>query len=140
MTITRDAMRAVHLGERMDEGVRWSGDTQDRQLALVTAKARDAVTAFLDPGYVERAVRDLESTPGARSPTRPGPSRWSAAGCATAKRSRRRSSTTSSRAVDLTAGGVMHAVTSAAQVQQDGDAAWELENSALDALSLAAAL
>jgi len=34
----------------------------------------------------------------------------------------------------------MHAVTSAAQVQGDGDAAWDLENSALDALSLAASL
>jgi hypothetical protein len=60
MTVTRDAVRAVHLGERMDEGIRWSGDTQDRQLALVTAKARDAVRAFLSPGYVERVVRDLE--------------------------------------------------------------------------------
>jgi cell wall-associated NlpC family hydrolase len=52
MTITRDAMRAVHLGERVEEGIRWSGDTLDRQLTLVTAKARDAVTAFLSPGYV----------------------------------------------------------------------------------------
>jgi hypothetical protein len=50
MTITRDAMRAVHLGERMDEGIQWSSDTLDRQLELVTAKARDAVTSFLSPG------------------------------------------------------------------------------------------
>jgi hypothetical protein len=34
----------------------------------------------------------------------------------------------------------MHAVTSAAQVQDDGDAAWDLETSALDALRLAASL
>jgi len=34
----------------------------------------------------------------------------------------------------------MHAVTSTAQVQADGDAAWDLENTALEALSLAAAL
>jgi hypothetical protein len=40
----------------------------------------------------------------------------------------------------LTAGGIMHAVTSAAQVQDDGDAAWDLETSALDALRLAATL
>jgi hypothetical protein len=64
MTITRDAVRAVHLGERMDEGVRWSGDTQGRQLALVTAKARDAVAAFLSPGYAQRVVRDLERKAG----------------------------------------------------------------------------
>jgi hypothetical protein len=98
MTVTRDAVRAVHLGERMDEGVRWSGDTVDRQLALVTGKARDAVAAFLSPGYAERVVRELRRRPGIPSLTRPGPWRWSAGGCATARRSRRRSSITSSRA------------------------------------------
>ena len=50
LTITRDAMRAVHLGERLDEGVvTWSGNTQDKTLALITAKTTDAVTTFLDP-------------------------------------------------------------------------------------------
>ena len=58
MTITRDAIRAVHLGERLDEGVvTWSGNTQDKTLALITAKTTDAVAAFLDSGYVEPAVR-----------------------------------------------------------------------------------
>ena len=62
MTITRDAIRAVHLGERLDEGVvTWSGNTLDKTLALITAKTTDAVTTFLDPGYVERAVRAIEA-------------------------------------------------------------------------------
>jgi hypothetical protein len=47
----------------MDEGIQWSSDTLDRQLALVTAKARDAVSAFLDPGYIARLVREMELTP-----------------------------------------------------------------------------
>jgi hypothetical protein len=65
MTITRDAVRAVHLGERMDEGVvTWSGNTQDKTLALVTAKTTDAVTTFLDPAYAERAVRAIEKDAG----------------------------------------------------------------------------
>jgi predicted ABC-type transport system involved in lysophospholipase L1 biosynthesis ATPase subunit len=35
MTIARGAMRAVHLGERLDEGpVTWSGNTQGKALAL----------------------------------------------------------------------------------------------------------
>jgi hypothetical protein len=75
MTITRDAVRAVHLGERMDEGNQWSCDTLDRQFELVTAKARDAVTAFLDCGYVARLVREMERRPGTGSPTRPKRSR-----------------------------------------------------------------
>ena len=38
MTITRDAMRVVHLGERLDQGVvSWSDNTRDKTLALITA-------------------------------------------------------------------------------------------------------
>jgi hypothetical protein len=74
MTITRDAVRAVHLGERMEEGVRWSGDTLDRQLALVTAKARDAVTAFLSPATPSASCGAWRRRPGTPLPTRPG--RW----------------------------------------------------------------
>jgi hypothetical protein len=140
MTITRDAVRAVHLGERMDEGVRWSGDTLDRQLALVTAKARDAVAAFLSPGYAQKVVRDLEKQAG--HPVS------DAARTVEVISGRLRYSEAQQAQVldhfikggDLTAGGIMHAVTSAAQLQPDGDAAWDLENSALNALSLAASL
>jgi len=133
-------MRAVHLGERMDEGVRWSGDTLDRQLALVTAKARDAVAAFLSPGYAERIVRDLEKKAG--HPV------TDAAKTVEVISGRLRYSEAQQAAIldhfikggDLTAGGIMHAVTSAAQLQDDGDAAWDLENTALEALSLATSL
>jgi hypothetical protein len=74
MTMTRDAVRAVHLGERMDEGVvAWSGNTQDKTLALIAAKTTDAVAAFLDPRYAERAVREIEKAAGPRPPTRRRP-------------------------------------------------------------------
>ena len=59
MTITKDAIRAVHLGERLDEGVvTWSGNTLDKTLALITARTTDAVATFLDPRYADRVVRD----------------------------------------------------------------------------------
>jgi hypothetical protein len=65
MTITRDAIRAVHLGERHDEGiVTWSGNTQAKILELIAAKTTDAVAAFLDPGYVQTAVREIEKAAG----------------------------------------------------------------------------
>jgi hypothetical protein len=44
------------------------------------------------------------------------------------------------RGGDLTVGGVMHAVTSAAQIQDDADTAYEMESLALRALDLAATL
>jgi hypothetical protein len=44
------------------------------------------------------------------------------------------------RGGDVTAGGVMHAVTSVAQTLPDADAAHEMESAALRALDIAAAL
>jgi hypothetical protein len=44
------------------------------------------------------------------------------------------------RGGDLTAGGVMHAVTSAAQLMPDADTAHEMEAAGMRALALAAAL
>jgi hypothetical protein len=82
MTITKDAMRAVHLGERHDEGViAWSDNTLDKTLALITAKTTDAITTFLDPGYVQRTVRTMEHDAGHRSRTRKRPSGPCPSGC-----------------------------------------------------------
>ena len=138
MTITRDAMRAVHLGGRLEEGIRWSSDTLDHQLGLITAKARDAVASFLSPAYAEQAIRRLEKQAG--HPVA------DAAKTVEVISNRLRYSDAQQAQIldhfikggDLTAGGVMHAVTSAAQVQPGGDDAWDLEASALEALSLAA--
>lgn len=141
MTITRDAVRAVHLGERLDEGVvSWSGNTQDKTLALITAKTTDAVTTFLDPAYAQRAVRALEKDAGhlVADPQ--------AAVETVSQRLRFTDSQQSDilthfiRGGDVTAGGIMHAVTAAAQTQADADTAHEIETVALRALEIAATL
>ncbi len=63
MTVTKDALRAVHLGGRLDDGViRWSSDTQQRNLDLITSQARDAVATFLDTAYVEKKIAELSET------------------------------------------------------------------------------
>ena len=136
-----DATRAVHLGERLDEGVvTWSGNTLDKVLALITAKTTDSVAAFLDPAYVERAVRAMEKNAGhpVADPQE------------TIETVSQRLRFTDAqqhdildhfiRGGDITAGGVMHAVTSAAQIQDDADTAYEMESAALRALDLTAAL
>ena len=138
-TITRDAMRAVHLGERHEEGrVTWSGNTLDKTLALITAKTTDAVTTFLDPAYVQRAVRAMERDAGhpVADPEE------------TVRTVSQRLRFTDDQAHDIlahfirggdvTAGGVMHAVTSVAQTLDDADTAHEMESLALRALELAA--
>lgn len=65
MTVTKDAMRAVHLGGRMEEGViNWSEETQRRQLELITARTTDAVRTFLDVGYMTRVIEGWERQAG----------------------------------------------------------------------------
>ena len=140
MTITRDAIRAVHLGERLDEGVvSWSGNTQDKILALITAKTCDAVATFLDRGYLDRALRAIEKDAG----------RPLADPQETVRTVSQRLRFTEAQEKDIlahftrggviSAGGVMHAITSVAQTLPDADAAHEMESAALRALELAAA-
>jgi|3_EtaG_2_1085321.scaffolds.fasta_scaffold37886_1 hypothetical protein len=60
MQMTKDAIRAVHLGGRLDEGVvRWSDDTRRQELELITAKTSDAVATFLDVDYMREKVAYL---------------------------------------------------------------------------------
>jgi hypothetical protein len=141
MTITRDAIRAVHLGERLEQGVvTWSGNTLDKTLALITAKTTDAVATFLDRGYLDRALRAIEADAGhpLADPQE-----------AVRTVSQRLRFTDAQQAGILahfirggavTAGGIMHAVTSVAQTLPDADTAHEMESLALRALEVAAAL
>ncbi|GAB3910664.1 DUF932 domain-containing protein [Microbispora bryophytorum] len=142
MTITADAHRHVHLGGRLDDGgsaVRWSSDTQDKNLQLITAQTRDAITAFLDTDYLTTKIRELTAAAGAEiaDPDK----------TIQAVTSKLRFTDDQQREIlrhfirggDLTAGGVMHAVTSVAQALDDADTAHEMEAQALRALHLAAA-
>jgi len=69
----------------------------DKTLGLITAKSTDAVHAFLDAAYAERAIRDIEKRRAARRrPGRDGPHRQPAAAFTDTQQAE--SSTTSSAA------------------------------------------
>jgi hypothetical protein len=139
MTITKDAVRAVHLGERLDEGVvAWSGNTQDKTLALITAKTSDAVAAFLHPEYVDRALRAIERDAGRPVPDPQETVRTVSQRLRFTEAQQNEILAHFIRGGDITAGGVMHAVTSVAQTLPDADAAHDMESAALRALELAA--
>lgn len=140
MTVTKDAVRAVHLGGKNEEGViNWSQDTQAKTLALITAKTRDAVATFLDVDYMRRMLDGLAE---ASQVTLRKPDE--------VVRSVTKRLAFSQEAQDavfdmfiqggqITAGGVMQAVTAAAQVVGNADEAAEMEASAVRALEFAAA-
>lgn len=139
LTMTKDAMRAIHLGSRLDEGlIKWSDETQQKVVGLVTSQARDAVATFLDAEYVQRVVDSITETATTRV-TDP---------VATVERVAKALNYNAEQTAgvldhfikggQVTAGGVLHAVTSYAQVIDDADVAWDFQATALDAMALAA--
>lgn len=137
MTITKDVSKSIHLGGRLDSGVvDYSADTQEKNLALITAKARDAVRTFLDTGYVRRVLEGIAEAAG-EPVDKPADHIKLVA--------KRLSFTTEHtdtlldhfiRGGDMTKGGVMNAVTSLAQTVEDADKAASMEALALTALAV----
>lgn len=140
MTMTKDAVRQVHLGGRLDEGiVRWSGDTLRKNLELVVSQTRDSVTTFLDREYVESVIARVEEN--AAAPVTDA--------VPTIERVGKRLGFTKSEqdsilshfisGADPTAHGVLQAVTATAQTVENPDRVAVLEDSAFDAMALVAA-
>jgi hypothetical protein len=140
LTISKDAMREVHLGGRLGEGViQWSQATRDKDLELITRQAADAVSTFLDRDYVERVIAELTADAGVRVDDVP----------ATVTHVGKQLRFTDAQqdtilnhfidGADRTSGGILHAVTSAAQTLEDADDAYHLERCGVRAMQLAAA-
>lgn len=139
MKITKDALRSVHLGAKMGDGVvRWSEDTIKANLTLVTKQARDAVRDFLDIEYVKGVIADIEAKAGAPV-TDPN---------ATIQNVGKELRFSDEKIRDtlnafilggqMTAGGVLNAVTAAVQTVADADEAYDIEAQAMRVLELAA--
>ena len=141
MKRTKDAMRAVHLGERLSEGaINWSEETQAKTLELIRLKSRDAVQTFLDIDYMTKVLRSMEDQ--AQAELRDKPQHV----IQYVGKKLSFSDTTIDGVLDhfirggqVTAGGIMQAVTSYAQTVEDADQAAALEDSAFRALELASA-
>ena len=142
MTMTKDAMRAVHLGARQEEGIiRWSDETQAKTLELITLKAADAVATFMDVDYVNATLSALAEKAG-----KPLDGPLDKAVKAVAKKLAFGEEATEGvldhfmRGGQFTAGGVMHAVTSYSQQIADADDAYALEDLGVRALEVAYSL
>jgi hypothetical protein len=139
LTITAEALSKVHVGARLDEGIiKWSRDTEARALELVTAQARDAVEHYLNPQYVKEKVAQIEAK--AARPVTDAPKTVEVVSKALSFTPAQQTTILDHfiRGGQLTAGGIMQAVTSAAQTMQDADVAHAMEAAGLRALALAA--
>ena len=141
-TVERGTVGRTHLGARItdqDGLIDPSPETMNRLLELVKSQTVDAIRAYLNVDFVARAVHDLECAAGVAVP-RPD---------ATIKIVSQQLHYTKDQqdailahfiaGADLSAGGIMQAVTSVARSIDGADAAYRMETTASHALRLAAA-
>ena len=137
LTIKKDAMRAVHLGSRLEEGViRWSKETERAALKVITEKTADAVRTFLDVEYVTREIARMEEKAGE-------PITGAEANVKVLGKSLGFTEAEQSAVLDyfvkggqLTRGGLVNAVTAFAQRVPNADRAHDLEAGAMAALDM----
>jgi hypothetical protein len=140
MTKTVDAKEKTHLGQRLEEGaVKWSEDTRKKNLAVLAAMTRDAVKSFLSADYLASFVSQVEETSATPIDDAVGTIEHVAKVHAFSEGEAQSILACFIKSGDLTAGGVMQAVTAAAQTVESPDRAAELEDAALGVLATAAA-
>jgi hypothetical protein len=65
LTLLAEADKRIHLGSAQEEGViEWSAETQEQELALITAQTKDAVRTFLSPDWFGAQVAAIEAKAG----------------------------------------------------------------------------
>ncbi|ALL85901.1 hypothetical protein AD017_32905 (plasmid) [Pseudonocardia sp. EC080619-01] len=139
MTLTKQAIDEVHAGGRLEHGqIDWSSDTQAASLALARKMTRDAVGKFLDPVWVAARIAEIEADAGVEV-TQPQQTIEHVS-----KKLRFSTAAQDSilthfiRGGAPTSGGVLHAVTAAAQTIPDVDEAYEVESRGIEAMQLSA--
>lgn len=140
MTRRVDAYEVQHLGTKLEDGpIRWSEETQAANLDLITRKTADAVRTFLSPEYVQATLDRMLAAAGVPVTKPEDTIKHIAKELRFDEKQQNDILAMFIRGADLTAGGVMHAVTAAAQDVQDADVADEMESAAEKVLELAAA-
>ncbi|MGW7645640.1 DUF932 domain-containing protein [Streptomyces bobili] len=140
LTQSKDVMRAVHLGGKQDEGVvSWSNETERKTLELIKSKTADAVRTFLSRDYVEAKVREMEDAAGKELAEPTKTIEHVTKTLSIGNEAKDKILAHFVRGGQMTAGGMMQAVTSTAQTLTDADQAAALEALAVPALTAAAA-
>ena len=140
LQLEKHAIGRRHVGARMDEGqIRWSADTEQANLALIGKQTRDAVRAFLDPQWVAQRLAELERDAGVALTDPQGTIEHVAKQLRFTDEQQSMILSHFISGADVTSGGVLQAVTSAAQLVQDADDAYAMESAGVEAMRLAAA-
>lgn len=135
MTIKKDMRRKTHLGSKLDEGLmQISQRTLDANKELVASQTIDAINTFLNPEYLNRVLRQIESGSDEKIAdvekaietvvSRPAFSKADAKGLLASFMD----------GGDRTRGGMVNAITAYSQSVEDADRAYEMDADALSAV------
>lgn len=136
MKITKDAMRSVHLGGRLEEStIVWSSNTVEKAQELIRSKTVDAVRTFLDVDFMKGVIERAEAKAAVEVAT------VDAVKTITKKAMFTEAQTEGILAHfvkggQMTLGGVYNAATAYVQQVEDADTAFEVELRAAALLSL----
>lgn len=142
LTMTRDAMKEVHLGGVLPEGVQWSDRTRRKNLELVMSQTTDVVQRFVSPDYLTDAVSYLEESAGVAL-DKPDETIKAVAKDKSLLFTEAEADGILGmfvRGGQMTAGGVMNAVTAYTQTVEDADRAHDLQGKAVRTMQVAARL
>ena len=136
--ISKEAIRAQHLGGQLPDGdITWSDTTQQKNLDLIKAKTADAVRAFLSEEWLQRQIDKMEAQAGVQIAKPEETIQVVADKLRYSEAQQNDILAMFIKGGQLTAGGVMQAVTASAQNQRDADLAMDMEGDAMRALELA---
>jgi hypothetical protein len=141
MVINAAKIAKTHLGAKLDEGViQWSDDTRRANIELVKTTTRDVVTAFLTPGYLADTIAKLEEKAGKPldSPNKTIEVVGKSLGFTESEQDLILSMFV--KGGQSTTGGIMQAVTAAAQLIDNPDRSEEVGSLGVEAMEAAYAL
>lgn len=135
----RDALRKVHLGGRLEEGqINWSNATREAANRLVKEQVKDATESFLTPDYVQAAVDRMTAEAGIELAKPEEVIKQVSRELVYTQAEQDTILSHFIKGGQITSGGVLQAVSSAAQTIEDVDRAHEFLGTAVDAMKVAA--
>lgn len=135
----QDALRKVHLGGRLEEGaINWSAQTRDAANKLVREQVKDATESFLSPDYVQAAVDRMTAEAGIELAKPEEVIKQVSRELVYTQAEQDTILSHFIKGGQITSGGILQAVSSAAQTITDVDRAHEFLGTAVDAMKVAA--
>jgi hypothetical protein len=134
LTLPAFAVKKVHLGVKLEQGIQWNAEVQHKTLEVLTAQAKQAVATWLSPEFLAERVEEIEVASGA--PVADAEKTFKVLGKRLGFTEAERSGILSHfiAGAQLTSGGVANAITSYSQTVADAERAEALDSMAISAM------